>query len=450
MTNTSIRGSGDQRISIIRWALPLLVFAKASALAPPESSTSVRVNVNVPSLVELVKTREARSSTLEKAMFLGQSAKYLLGPDAVSLEPPSDMKGFVSQALRGQASVTVDTALGEPQHVDVQVLASDWGALTVQIRNPLLPKLPFAGLPGTPAVVSKVLAPAMAEAAPSALELAQAVAEKIQEPPPPPFWQTPIEDFAIDLPNGYHRDITPLDVLGTSSLALGAAYAGSYAWYVAEQEREAKEAADRKKAMAAKRAAANNPKPKDEKSTSKNEKASKKTKTDTNKRKESTAKTPKETNKKTDPQVKQVEQNAETTNPGKDIGEAKQSEKIEAATVPKSTVPVSTPPPKSVSSTLAPEATKPLPSANTITEEKVKAPAVAVASPPVTETVVLKSTPEPKLQRTATARDTSIAIAKDEVTVDDDDEYEKERQPTRKRDEIFRILKRLFGRPKDA
>ena len=139
--------------------LPLLVvvsstFSSCRALQPPVDTTAasaLSINVNVPAVLELVRTPEARTSTLEKAAFLRQSARYLVPTDAVTVQPPTDIKAFVNQALSGQASVTIDAPgapaqLPVPQKVDLQILASDWGALTVQIRNPLVPKLPLAGL----------------------------------------------------------------------------------------------------------------------------------------------------------------------------------------------------------------------------------------------------------------------------------------------------------------
>ena len=220
---------------------------------PSPPNAAIHVNINGPSLLERVKTPEGRSSTLEKLQFLRQSASYAVGPDALTVQPPTNLKSFVRQALSGQAAVVVDTGFEKipPQPLEVQVVASDWGALTVQIRNPLLPKLPLVGLPDTPPVITNMVAPLATQAAPAALEIAGNIVERATAPPSPPFWTTPIDDWVV-----LDHPLTPLDIVGTSSLALGAAYAGSYAYYQAEMEREEREASERKAAAAAKRAAA--------------------------------------------------------------------------------------------------------------------------------------------------------------------------------------------------
>ena len=228
--------------------------AVCAALASPAQATAgdaaVNVYVKAPYVLDLVKTKSAREQTLLRAQYIVESIKSLVGP-AVSVELPSDVRGFVKRALSGGATVAING-----QDVTVQVVQSQAGALTVQLSNKFIPAIPFAGLDNTPAVVNAV-ADKAAEAAPGVLGLVQ----KTMNSNGVPFWDQPIAGgrYRLDYDFGaysIHRPATLIDVVGTSSLGLGAAYAGSFAFYKYEQDREAKAAADKKQAMAGKRAGA--------------------------------------------------------------------------------------------------------------------------------------------------------------------------------------------------
>ena len=225
-------------------AAALLLWSPLPAAAA-EDTTSVQVNVNVPALIQLVKTKEARQSTADQAQFVADVIRRNIGP-LVDVAPPSNIQGFVRKALTGQAAVTVN---GQ-ETVTVQVIGSDPGALTLQIRNPRLPKLPLVGLPQTPPIVNAV-APLIEKAAPAALEFVVQQQQQQSAAANGGFWTTPVDNLVVA-----GRALSPLDILGSASLALGAAYGGSYAFYMYEQDREAREAADKKAAMAEKREAA--------------------------------------------------------------------------------------------------------------------------------------------------------------------------------------------------
>lgn len=221
--------------------------------AAAADATSFNVEINAPYLVDLVKTKEARAGTLDRVQFLVESVKNFLGP-AVSVDLPTDIAGVAKKAFTGGATVQVNG-----QAVGVQVVGSETGTLTIQLASPLLPKLPIPGLPDTPKLVTTA-ANVAAEAAPAAVQVATKVAAKLSEPKPDlPFWDRPINanSLRVDVDAlGWHRALTPADLVGGGSAGLGAAYASSFAFYKYEQNREAEAAAAKKEAMAAKRKAA--------------------------------------------------------------------------------------------------------------------------------------------------------------------------------------------------
>jgi hypothetical protein len=221
--------------------------------AAAADATSFNVEINAPYLVDLVKSKEARAGTLDRVQFLVESVKNFLGP-AVSVDLPTDIAGVAKKAFTGGATVQVNG-----QAVGVQVVGSETGTLTIQLASPLLPKLPIPGLPDTPKLVTTA-ANVAAEAAPAAVQVATKVVAKLSEAKPDlPFWDRPINanSLRIDVDAlGWHRALTPADLVGGGSAGLGAAYASSFAFYKYELNREAETAAAKKEAMAAKRKAA--------------------------------------------------------------------------------------------------------------------------------------------------------------------------------------------------
>ena len=232
----------------------------AAAATPPPTptttsskidNTALKVDLDTPYLLDLVKTKQARSQTIDRIQYLEDSIKNLFGP-AVKIELPTDYRGLVKKAFSGRATILVGTngQQQQQQRIDLQVVQSDFGSLTVQIKSPLLPKLPLVGLPGTPAVVESAAVIVEDAVTPTVVNVWQ----KLSKPREPPFWTKPIGE--VNLPNlGYYKQITPLDVVGAGSLGLGGIYAASYAYYKEEQRREEDAAANRKAAAAAKRKA---------------------------------------------------------------------------------------------------------------------------------------------------------------------------------------------------
>jgi hypothetical protein len=100
-----------------------------NAFAADDTGTSFKVDINVPYLVELVKTKEERTNTFDRVSFLAESIKNLFGP-AVAVQLPTDIKGVVKDALSGGASVTINEL-----DVGIKVVGSEKGALTIQLST---------------------------------------------------------------------------------------------------------------------------------------------------------------------------------------------------------------------------------------------------------------------------------------------------------------------------
>jgi hypothetical protein len=214
--------------------------------------TSFKVDINVPYVVDLVKTKEARTSTFDRVSFLAESAKNFLGP-AVSVELPTDIKGLAKNALSGGASVIVNGL-----DLGIKVVASEKGALTVQLRNDLLPALPFVGLENTPAYVNKA-GEVVANSAPAVVDAAIATVKEInKQMNKGPFWERPIlgGSVRLDVSVGdidIHKVITPVEIVGAGSAGLGVIYAASFSYYKYSLAEEEKKAAEMKEAAAARR-----------------------------------------------------------------------------------------------------------------------------------------------------------------------------------------------------
>jgi hypothetical protein len=198
-------------------------------------SSSIKVDINARYLFDLIKTEDARAKTLDRVTFLADSIKNLFGP-GVSVELPTDIKGFVRQALAGGAAIKVNG-----QDVAVKVIESSSGEIAFQIYNKYIPALPFVGLKNTPSYVGAA-ASVIENAAPNVVDAVTAAMMNSEnaEEQQGPFWES----------------LTPVEVIGGGSLALGVAYGASYSFYQYEQFQEEQEAIQKQTQNKAKAAAA--------------------------------------------------------------------------------------------------------------------------------------------------------------------------------------------------
>lgn len=223
-----------------------------------DDGASIRVEVNRPYIVELIRNRQEREAYAEKIRFLADGAKYVLEP-ILKVELPTDTKDFVKDALRGKADVKVNGL-----DFAVKVVGSEKGSVTVQLSSDLLPRLPVVGLPGTSPVVnaaSEAVSEAVSDSTPAVLNFIDRVREvRRQQLQRPPFWTTPInaDKVRLDLSLGtkeIHRAITPLDIAGVGSVGVGAAYGASYWYYLELQSAEERASAEKKQKAAEKKKA---------------------------------------------------------------------------------------------------------------------------------------------------------------------------------------------------
>ena len=228
-------------------ALCTSILAQTALPVAADDGASIRVEVNRPFIVELIRNKQERQAYAEKIRFVAEGAKYVLDP-ILKVELPSDTKDFVKDALRGKADVKVNGL-----DFAVKVVGSEKGSVTVQLSSDLLPRLPVVGLPGTSPVVnaaSEAVSEAVSDSTPAVLDFMQRVREARQRQlQRPPFWTTPIGTLRLDVSLGskeLHRAITPLDIAGVASVGVGAAYGASYWYYLEAQSAEERASAEKK------------------------------------------------------------------------------------------------------------------------------------------------------------------------------------------------------------
>ena len=228
---------------------------ESSAPSTAAAATATAIDVDLRSLPGLTRRVVENRDRLDKD--LRDVLEVVSGTKAVSVTPPADVRGAVNAALtRGDARFAVN---GEPVSVRVESVP---GVVLVRVTSPRLPRLPFLR-DGTAALR---FADDIVGAAPQQLERA---AEEVQVVENFLTWGAPqvaplqykgsAADafFSAPLP-------APLDslnrgegaLLATGTGVLGA-YAASYAYYVALQEKaEAAMAEKKAKSDAAKKAKA--------------------------------------------------------------------------------------------------------------------------------------------------------------------------------------------------
>lgn len=106
--------------------------------APPaqavEKSNAIQVQVDAPTLARRLKTKFYEKELLEAL----QQVQEVIGPDAVKVTLPSNVAGATRDLLSGRGEITVN---GKP--VDIAVLSSEKGEITIRVSNSLIPKVPL-------------------------------------------------------------------------------------------------------------------------------------------------------------------------------------------------------------------------------------------------------------------------------------------------------------------
>lgn len=228
-----LRGSRilpQQLASSVVAAAALLGFPDMTkGVLPPD--TALQVQVDVPGLIQLVKT-----NAKDPIQTVKQTADGI-APYVKITQFPTAKWEFVRDTIAGDAQITIngdhtaDVSVASDRGIfDVQVNAFDT-ELSLTISNEYLPKLPLA----EKRTIRDGVEPTV-----------RAVAVQREE--------TAIWD-RTDL-DVWSQGWTNRRILGGTALALGAAYGGSYAYYIAENDRAEAEAEQKKEAAIAKRKAA--------------------------------------------------------------------------------------------------------------------------------------------------------------------------------------------------
>ena len=258
--------------------LPSPSVAESSSPSAIDPTRTIQVEVDAPTLIKRLK-----SPTYQKELLDALSeVQDVVGKDSLKVTPPSNKVGAIRDLLSGKVDVAVNG-----QALDIEVLESERGEITVRLSNPLLPKVPVVSskakipfLPevegqGTVQIVEKEVAAAKPDLN-TILDaawlvfgpedsadidlvgiLARAYGIDVSTPiPDQPFLggllSIPIPR-ADDKGGAFTYTVSNKDFVGGGSLGLGLIYAVSYSYHTALIEQEEREAEEKKKALAEKK-----------------------------------------------------------------------------------------------------------------------------------------------------------------------------------------------------
>ena len=257
--------------------LPAPSVADTSSAIDP--TRTIQIELNAPTLIKRLK-----SSTYQKELLDALSeVQDVVGKDSIQVTPPSNKVGALRDLLSGKVDVSLNG-----QALDIEVLDSEQGDITVRFSNPLLPKVPVvsakAKIPFLPEVegqgtVRYVESEAASSAKPQLntildaawlvfgpedsgdIDLLGLLARAYGIDTSTPLLDQPFLGGLISAPipraddkgGGFTFVASNKNVLGGGSLGLGAIYAASYSYHTSMIEQEEREAAEKKKALADKK-----------------------------------------------------------------------------------------------------------------------------------------------------------------------------------------------------
>ena len=257
--------------------LPAPSVADTSSAIDP--TRTIQIELNAPTLIKRLK-----SSTYQKELLDALSeVQDVVGKDSIQVTPPSNKVGALRDLLSGKVDVSLNG-----QALDIEVLDSEQGEITVRFSNPLLPKVPVVSaktkIPFLPEVegqgtVRYVESEAASSAKPQLntildaawlvfgpedsgdIDLLGLLARAYGIDISTPLLDQPFLGGLISMPipraddkgGGFTFVASNKNVLGGGSLGLGAIYAVSYSYHTSMIEQEEREAAEKKKALADKK-----------------------------------------------------------------------------------------------------------------------------------------------------------------------------------------------------
>ena len=258
--------------------LPSPSVAESSSPSAIDPTRTIQVEVDAPTLIKRLKSPTYQRELLDAL----SEVQDVVGKDSLKVTPPSNKVGAIRDLLSGKVDVAVNG-----QALDIEVLESERGEITVRLSNPLLPKVPVVSskakipfLPevegqGTVQIVEKEVAAAKPDLN-TILDaawlvfgpedsadidlvgiLARAYGIDLSTPiPDQPFLggllSIPIPR-ADDKGGAFTYTVSNKDFVGGGSLGLGLIYAVSYSYHTALIEQEEREAEEKKKALAEKK-----------------------------------------------------------------------------------------------------------------------------------------------------------------------------------------------------
>lgn len=223
--------------------ISLAVITALPFALPAQAVEVLKIDADVPALVQLAKDNFNKDIALKLAKQTADAVKVTQFPSGVS-----DLKEFVRDVAAGDVFIELNgmpvdvSVLSDKGAIDVGVV-TELGDISFTVTSPYLPKLPF--LPKRVVTISS-------DDATSVLPLRAGAVEATEAAVVP---KKPLLDQAFFL-DPLNKGWTNLQVLGSASLGLGAAYAGAYGFYVKSGQDEERKSREKKEAFAAKRKAA--------------------------------------------------------------------------------------------------------------------------------------------------------------------------------------------------
>jgi hypothetical protein len=229
-------------------AIGLALATGSVPLSPAQAVEVIKVDADIPALIQIAKDNKDTAWKL---------AQQTAGVVKISDYPKSyaNIINFVRDVAAGDVFVQLNGApidislLSEKGALDID-LSTEYGDVSLTVTSGYLPKLPFlskraVSLPTEAAEVSTADASTATESTKPIRTRAAAALQAASQP------KVPLLDRPVFV-DPFQNTWTVKQILGTTSLGLGVAYASSYAYYVKSIEDEEKAMADKKKQAAAK------------------------------------------------------------------------------------------------------------------------------------------------------------------------------------------------------
>lgn len=256
-------------------SLPSPSAADASSPSAIDPTRTIQVEVDAPTLIKRLK-----SPTYQKELLDALSeVQDVVGKDSLKITPPSNKVGAIRDLLSGKVDVSLNG-----QALDIEVLESEKGEITVRFSNPLLPKVPVisskAKIPflpevegqGTVQIVEKEVTAAKPDLSTildaawlvfgpedsAHVDLVGLLARAYGIDLSTPIQDQPFLGGLLSIPipraddkgGAFTYTVSNKDFVGGGSLGLGLIYAVSYSYHTALIEQEERGAEEKKKEQA--------------------------------------------------------------------------------------------------------------------------------------------------------------------------------------------------------